>query len=134
MKLGVSKTGAFVGLLAGIAVATGGAWKDVPYEGFSTKKFLRSPVIGLVAGAILGHYFKNVNPILLFFAVIGAERAVTESYKIIRAQKPMKFDYGEYGIPKGQSAMRTTARKEAYPASTTGATDLGYYNDDPTYS
>jgi len=45
--------GAFVGFLAGLAVAIGGAIKDSPNEGFKLLTFIRSPLIGMVEGAIL---------------------------------------------------------------------------------
>ena len=92
--------GALVGLASGLSVAIGGAIKDAPYEGFNLLKFLRSPIIGLVEGAVISKLITNVNPYLLYFSVIGTERITTETYKLLRATKPMKFTYGEYGLPK----------------------------------
>jgi len=96
--------GAVIGGLAGLAVAIGGAIKDAPYEGFEVKKFIRSPIIGAIAGAILYSKFPDLHPAVGFTSVIGIERIVVEMYKLIRALRkeyvPMKFIYGEWGIPK----------------------------------
>jgi hypothetical protein len=92
--------GALIGLLSGLSVAIGGAIKDAPYEGFDILKFLRSPAIGTVEGGIAGKLVPRTNPIILYFTIIGTEHATTEGYKLLRAKMPMKFKYGEYGIPK----------------------------------
>ncbi len=88
--------GAGVGFLAGLAVAVGGAIKDSPNEGFKILTFIRSPIVGLVEGAILQPVFR-ANPVLTFFGTIGTERLTVESYKLLRAQVPVKFVYGEWG-------------------------------------
>ncbi len=41
-----------VGLMAGIHAATWGMYKDAPHEGFSRRKYLRSPVLGSVLGVL----------------------------------------------------------------------------------
>jgi len=90
--------GAGVGLLAGITVAIGGAIKDVPLEGFKPVTFLRSPVVGAIVGAIIAGFFPKTSKPVLFLASIGAERAVVETWKIVRVQIPGKFTHGEWGM------------------------------------
>ena len=93
----------FWGLLAGLASAVGGAIKDAPYEGFEGIKFIRSPIIGAVEAPILAHFLKIESPPVLFLSTLAAERITVESYKLARAvyggYMPMKFIYGEWGIP-----------------------------------
>ena len=92
--------GAIVGFFSGLAVATGGAIKDAPYEGFETLKFFRSPIIATVEGAIQKATIPNLNDVILFFSTIGTERLTVESYKVLRAHMPMKFKYGEWNQKK----------------------------------
>lgn len=93
-----------LGFLSGLAVAFGGAVKDSPYEGFSLAKFMRSPIIGMIEAPILNHAFKPNSGFLLFLATIATERLTVEIYKLFRAVSgrymPMKFKYGEWGVPK----------------------------------
>ena len=91
-----------IGLLAGLSVGVGGAVKDAPYEGFQPWTFARSPIVGLIVGLLIGEHLQIRDERALFLAAIGGERIVVESYKLLRAQKPGKFDYGEWGIPKPQ--------------------------------
>ena len=96
--------GAAVGMIAGFAVAVGGAIKDAPYEGFDQLKFLRSPIIGIIEGHLLQTAFAPqltvLSATILFLASVGAERITTEVYKLVRAKKPMKFTFGEWGVRK----------------------------------
>ena len=96
--------GLFIGFLAGLSSAIGGAIKDAPYEGFDSKKFIRSPIIGAVMGALIYHFNPDISDVVGFLSSLGAERIVIESYKLCRAIQnkyvPMKFIYGEWGIPK----------------------------------
>jgi hypothetical protein len=80
----------FMGFLAGTITSLGGALKDCPYEGFYPLKFFRSITVGTLGG-ITSIYFTG-NPILAFTFAIGFERMIVECYKIIRAQRPGKFD------------------------------------------
>jgi len=91
--------GSLIGLASGLSVAIGGAIKDAPYEGFDWLKFFRSPVIATIEGGIIGNFAPRLHPVIFYFAIIGTERATTEGYKVIRAKMPMKFQYGEWGIP-----------------------------------
>ena len=85
------------GLIAGSLVAIGGALKDSPYEGFKPQTFIRSPLVGAVVGSVLADRYKFRDLPLLILAVIGGERIVVETWKIIRSQTPGKFEFGEWG-------------------------------------
>ncbi len=100
MKQNAVPPGWLVGLLAGLSVAIGGAIKDAPYEGFKLLTFFRSPLVGLGVGWTISTYLTDSDPYVLFLATIGGERIVVEGYKLLRAQKPGKFDFGEWGVPK----------------------------------
>ena len=83
-------TNIFLGFLAGLICSLGGALKDSPYEGFYPLKFFRSMIVGTCAGAV--SYYFTANPILAFTFSGYVERMAVEGYKIVRAQKPGKFD------------------------------------------
>lgn len=80
-----------MGLFAGGFVAVTGMLKDVRYEPFSFKKFVRSPIIG-VLWALLGFYGFDVGDhfVLLGFAA-GMERLTVEVWKGLVRRKPSKF-------------------------------------------
>ena len=80
----------FMGFLAGLICSLGGALKDSPFEGFQPLKFFRSMIVGTCAG-VLSCLF-TTNPILAFTFSGYVERMAVEGYKIVRAQKPGKFD------------------------------------------
>ena len=92
-------SGAIIGFFAGLAVAIGGAVKDAPIEGFKPVTFMRSPVVGTIVGAIIKPSF-HTKAIPTFLATIGGERIVVETYKVIRAKVPSKFEIGEWGVTK----------------------------------
>lgn len=80
----------FAGWLAGTLCSLGGALKDSPYEGFKPTTFPRSMVVGTLCGlassAVTDDFF-------LAFAFGGYfERLSVEGWKIIRAQRPSKFE------------------------------------------
>ena len=54
-SLSLSYSAAIIGLLAGIATALGGGYKDGLFEGFFWRKFIRSPFIGTLAGATISY-------------------------------------------------------------------------------
>lgn len=99
VKLEDVAIGAFVGFLAGLSVAIGGAIKDSPVEGFKPLTFVRSPIIGTVVGAGINSVVPKSNKVVLYLASIGGERIIVESWKLIRAQVPGKFTNGEWGKP-----------------------------------
>ncbi len=91
---------AAVGLLAGIHAATWGMYKDAPHEGFSRRKYARSPVLGLGLGVLL-HALTGLEPrrpadlVVLFGVVYAVERALAEIYKTFLREE----DQTKYFIP-----------------------------------
>lgn len=81
---------ALMGFLAGTLCSLGGALKDSPYEGFSKAKFPRSILVGTFWGLV--SYLLNVEPIIAFVFAGYFERITVEGWKILRAQKPGKFE------------------------------------------
>ena len=71
--------GLIAGLSGGLLSATGGAIKDSQFEGFRIKKFIRSPIVGMLGGMILVHL--TDNPLLLLLGCTGFERVAVELYK-----------------------------------------------------
>ena len=71
--------GLIIGLAGGLLVAIGGALKDSQFEGFIPLKFVRSPIVGALAGLILVHFSKAW--FLVALAVVGGERVGVELYK-----------------------------------------------------
>lgn len=96
-----------VGLTVGIVIATGGAWKDAPKEGFDVMKFFRSPSVTTACAIALS----AVTDSYLYIAVaaMGFERALVETYKTIRASTsaPGKFA----GKPELYPALRTRRQR-----------------------
>jgi hypothetical protein len=88
------------GSCAGGLVAVGGAWKDAPIEGWSTRAFFRSPLVAAFVAAVIPLATDSqaaavggpTNAITLFFVCLGGERLLVESYKaFIRRRRPSKF-------------------------------------------
>ncbi len=88
------------GTLCGTIVAVGGAWKDAPIEGWSTRAFFRSPIAGALvtilvsACAVTGisAFTGATDSTTLFFVCLGGERLTVESYKaFVRGKVPSKF-------------------------------------------
>ncbi len=78
--------GAAIGAVAGLIVSSWQGFKDPPWEGFFIAKFLRSIVVGMLAGAWLcsaGGIRESApcNPGILAFAVVAVERVIGEAYK-----------------------------------------------------
>jgi hypothetical protein len=96
----ITLLGALIGLLAGLHAATWGMYKDAPHEGFSRRKYARSPVLGLGLGAA-GQVLTGLNPahagdaVLLFGVVYALERALAEIYKTFLREE----DQSKYFIP-----------------------------------
>lgn len=72
-------SGAIVGLIGGTISAIGGAIKDSQFEGFKWKKFIRSPIVGIIGGIILIHF--STTPLILLLSVTGFERVAVELFK-----------------------------------------------------
>jgi hypothetical protein len=71
--------GLIVGMGAGLLAATGGALKDSQFEGFLPLKFIRSPIVGAIAGLIFVHF--STSWFLVALADVGGERVGVELYK-----------------------------------------------------
>jgi hypothetical protein len=71
--------GLLLGAVAGTLVASGGALKDSQFEGFKGRKFVRSPIITALGGALL--ITASNNPLLMSIGVIGFERVAVEFFK-----------------------------------------------------
>lgn len=97
--MGNTKDGIIYGGLAGLLVGLAGATKDAPYEGFKMNTFWRSPLVGVIAGVIVASTTKG-DKARLFLGAIAVERMIVEGYKLLRAQKPGKFEFGEWGVAK----------------------------------
>ena len=70
---------ALAGLVVGMLIAAGGAWKDAPKEGFDIVKFFRSPGMTVLYACLLAQITSNY--LLIAVAAIGYERATAETYK-----------------------------------------------------
>jgi hypothetical protein len=79
-----------IGCFAGLLCSLGGALKDSPFEGFQPLKFFRSIGVGTAWGIVAAFFV--AHPVLVFCCCGYAERLTVEGYKIIRAQRPGKFD------------------------------------------
>lgn len=70
---------ALAGLVVGMLLAVGGAWKDAPEEGFDIVKFFRSPVLTVLYACLMAQL--TTDYLLIAVAAIGYERATAETYK-----------------------------------------------------
>jgi len=82
-----------MGLFAGGFIAVTGSMKDTKWEGFSWRKFVRSPLIA-IGWSIVTFYAFNVNDLFIIAGFCaGMERITVECWKaFIRRQKPSKFN------------------------------------------
>ena len=91
---------AAVGLVAGLHAATWGMYKDAPHEGFSARKYLRSPLLGLGLGPVV-QVLTGLDPqrpgelVVLFGVVYVVERALAEIYKTFLREESQE----KYAIP-----------------------------------
>jgi hypothetical protein len=101
----------FIGLLAGVHAATWGMYKDAPHEGFSGRKYVRSPIVGSALGpfvaAATGADPRHASGgLLLFGAVYVVERALAEIYKTFVREE----DQSKYFIPMQLHVLGTVVR------------------------
>jgi hypothetical protein len=102
---------ALIGTVAGVHAATWGMYKDAPHEGFSRAKYLRSPILGAVLGAVVGA-LSELNPrqpgdiVVLFGVVYVVERALAEIYKTFLREE----DQSKYSIPMQFHVLGTVVR------------------------
>jgi hypothetical protein len=91
---------AVLGLLAGVHAATWGMYKDAPHEGFSPRKYARSPIVGALLGVCI-QLATGLDPrragdmVVLFGVVYVVERALAEIYKTFLREE----DQSKYFIP-----------------------------------
>ncbi len=95
-----------VGGVGGWLTAAGGAWKDAPIEGFSSAKFLRSPVVASCWALALAPLTQDW--MLLAVSAAGLSVATIETYKTFLSggRPPGKF----CGKPVNWSQPRVRAR------------------------
>ena len=85
---------AFAGLVAGLIVATGGAWRDAPAEGFQTMRFIRSPSMTIPLALLLSLLTQSY--LCLAIAAIGYERAAVETWKVFCAHVASRLRTGPW--------------------------------------
>ncbi|MEI2809037.1 MAG: hypothetical protein V9F00_02150 [Nocardioides sp.] len=73
-----------VGLAVGAHVATWGAYKDSPYEGFHWSRFVRSIALSVVLAAVIAWLVAPARPslVVLLGVVYCLERLITEFWKL----------------------------------------------------
>lgn len=81
----------FAGVIAGLFIATSGALKDIRFEPFSWKKYLRTPIFSIIWAFVLPMAFYFNEWIILMLCCGAMERITTEIYKLKRRRKPDKF-------------------------------------------
>jgi hypothetical protein len=102
---------ALIGLLAGVHSATWGMYKDAPHEGFSWRKYARSPIMGAALGAVV-QAAAGLDPrhvggaVLLFGVVYTVERALAEIYKTFLREE----DQSKYFIPMQFHVLGTVVK------------------------
>jgi hypothetical protein len=102
---------AVIGLMAGLHAATWGMYKDAPHEGFSGRKYARSPLLGATAGAVI-QAATELDPrhpagaVLLFGVVYAVERALAEIYKTFLREE----DQSKYFIPMQFHVLGTVVK------------------------
>lgn len=107
---------AAVGLGVGLHAATWGVFKDSPHEGFHWPRFVRSPVIGVLAALTLGALLPwpggVAGAVLMFGAAYAVERFLVETWKtFFRAE-----DQAKYTIPMRLAVRGTPVRSAAVRA------------------
>jgi hypothetical protein len=102
---------ACVGVLAGVHAATWGMYKDAPHEGFSRRKYARSPLLSGALGAIVGPAMaldprSAGSAVVLFGVVYAVERALAEIYKTFLREE----DQSKYFIPMQFAVLGSVIR------------------------
>lgn len=102
--------GVIVGSVIGLAEAMGGAYKDGSIEGFSWRKFAKSPSFGALGGLIASAHTDNLA--FLFLASIGSMRMFLELlFKII----PHDYAPGKFSSMTGSFVEWAGLRRHFLP-------------------
>ena len=118
-------THVLVGSVAGLQSACWGAYKDSPFEGFSVRTFVRSPLVGAAVGLAASVFFRetgrsDANLALFFGCVMTFERLAVECFKaFVRRENQEK-----YRIPSRFHIFGTVVEKQAHRYAS-GAVVLG---------
>jgi len=117
--MGLFTTLIISGLLAGLYSAVWGTIKDTKYEKFSTRSFIRSPILGILFGVVVFIFLKLqpqieiYSPIIYFLLCAALERSSTEIYKeFFRQEDQSKYRihqrFGIWGKPIENRVVRAT--------------------------
>lgn len=105
-----------IGLLAGFHVASWGAYKDTPFEGFRLRSYLRSIVLAVAMAFVLSRVpgSQHLSPVIVLGLVYTLERLATEWWKAIvreddQAAYSIPMRLGVNGRPVDRSAFRYAA-------------------------
>ncbi len=99
-----------IGLLTGLLIACGGAWKDTKWEAFSWWTFLRSPLVAGAWGIVLHAWLPNANWLLLGLSCAGGERLSVETWKACWRRMPSKFKQANRDTGWLRERLRKRAR------------------------
>jgi hypothetical protein len=92
----VNVLGALImGLFAGGFIAVTGMLKDIRWEGFSLRKFVRSPIIAVVWSIVALYAFEVGDLFVCLGFCAGMERLTVEVWKAFLRKKPSKFNSPE---------------------------------------
>jgi hypothetical protein len=113
-----------VGTAAGFHTATWGMFKDAPYEGFTWRTYLRSPVFAVVIAVVItavDDFDLRHAPglVVLFGLTYVVERGVNEFYKTFLREQ----DQSKYSIPM-QLAVRGVVVEQRWKRRMAGAAYL----------
>ncbi len=78
-------------ILIGFCVALVGAWKDIVWEPFSFRTFMRTPIICTFWGVVLVIFLKDKDWFLIALSAIALERLSVELWKALFRKMPSKF-------------------------------------------
>jgi hypothetical protein len=105
-----------IGLLVGLHIASWGAYKDAPYEGFRIISYLRSVLLAATLAILITVFAPELAPtiVVLVGAVYAIERLATEGWKsILRKEDQTRYTIpmrlGFRGRPVHRGGIRYTA-------------------------
>ena len=108
-----------IGLMAGTHASIWGMYKDAVYEGFATRSFVRSIVLGLAGAVVIQLVFTLplMNPaamVMLFGIAYAVERGIVETWKtFVRVEDQSKYfipmQFSVRGVPVEHRGIRLAA-------------------------